>query len=349
MRHEIINIGRAFALAAAIVLAGAAAPAEAQFKSWVLAELPDTPEGLGMAPDGTIYAALFHTGEIIRINDDGSYDHMAWVPSQEDGPGGDLIGLDTDRDGVIYVAYKSHSAYDNLFDPFHPHCKDPKAVKSGVYKVDPTTGEVTALATKEHGWPFCFPDDVEIDGDGNVYLTDLTYAGIWKVSPDGKQVDLWSSHQALNWADDAMQEIGGEALFTPLGVNVLVLDPEEKHLYAGMTGDGTVYRFPINEDGSAGEPILVSDGHSAIDGIELDEAGNIYLSEILRNEIVVIAPDGSQRRVIADAGNTPLDSNTSLIYKDGTLCTANLGFGHPDWRDADRTVVCIAGFEKPTR
>jgi hypothetical protein len=59
-----------------------AAPPPAQFKSWVMAKLPDTPEGLGIDSKGNIYTTLFHTGEVVILKDDGSYDHIAWVPSR---------------------------------------------------------------------------------------------------------------------------------------------------------------------------------------------------------------------------------------------------------------------------
>jgi hypothetical protein len=39
------------------------------------------------------------------VKDDGSYDHIAWVPSKEESGNGDLIGLDLDQAGNIYVAY----------------------------------------------------------------------------------------------------------------------------------------------------------------------------------------------------------------------------------------------------
>ena len=76
---------------------------------------------------------------------------------------------------------------NNLGDQFHAACRDVKVTASGVYKIELATKKVTALATKADGWPFCFPDDVDIDDQGNVYMTDLTYAGIWKISPDGKR------------------------------------------------------------------------------------------------------------------------------------------------------------------
>src|SRR5664279_6191410 len=76
-------------------------PARAQFKVWVMAKLPDTPEGLGVDSHGNLYATLMHIGEVVMLKDDGSYDHIAWVPSKEESGKGDLIGLDLDQSDNI--------------------------------------------------------------------------------------------------------------------------------------------------------------------------------------------------------------------------------------------------------
>jgi hypothetical protein len=56
-------------------------------------------------------------------------------------------------------------------------------------------------------------------------MTDLTYSGIWKISRDGKKVDLWSAHPLLNWSSKPYSG-------APLGVNDLVFDKAEKNIYA---------------------------------------------------------------------------------------------------------------------
>ncbi|MGD0906116.1 MAG: SMP-30/gluconolactonase/LRE family protein [Candidatus Acidiferrales bacterium] len=318
--------------------------ASAQFKAWVMAKLPDTPEGLGIDSKSNIYAALFHTGEVVMVKDDGSYEHIAWVPSKEESGTGTVRGLDVDKADNIYVAYKGQSKYDatDLVNPFHPSCRDATVTRTGVYKIDAKTRKVTALATKADGWPFCFPNDLAIDSEGNVYMSDLTYSGIWKISPDGKKVDLWSAHQLLNWSPRPFSGY-------PLGVNDIVLDKQGENIYAVTDGDPMVLRIPIEKDGTAGEPQQLKPGGSSIyDGVELDAKGNIYVSEILRNEIWVISPDGSQRILIANKMNAPLDNNTSLVLKGDVLCTANLGFVHQRIEDSDRTVVCMQGFAVPT-
>ena len=107
-------------------------------------------------------------------------------------------------------------------------------------------------------------------------------------------------------------------------------------------------RIPIKENGSAGEPqALHPSGYSLLDGVVLDAKGNIYVSEILRNEIWVLSPDGSQRILIANKMNALLDNNTGLVLKGDVLCTSNFGFAHSKSEDADRTVICMKGFSVP--
>ena len=286
---------------------------------------------------------MFHTGEIVKVSPSGKHDLIAIVPSEQHVGKGNTVGIDLDKDGNIYVAYTQHSPkYEatNLTDPFHAACRDATVTLSGVYKIDAKTGAVTPLATRADGWAFCFPDDVEIDSLGNIYLTDLTYSGIWKISPDGKKVDLWSADPLLNWSPTPYSGLH-------LGVNVLVLDKDEKNIYAATDGDPMVVKVPIRDDGTAGPAVAVSRGHSPFDGIELDDQGNIYVSEIERNEIWVMTPDGSRRSLVASKATAPLDNNTSLIWHNGMVCTANLGFLHPNVEEADRTITCITGYRLP--
>jgi sugar lactone lactonase YvrE len=310
---------------------------------WAYTTLPSVPEGVCVDSKNNLYASITWIGEVVLLKDDGTYEHVAWVPSKEESGQGQLIGMDVDAQDNIYIAYLQFSKYidhgADLFNKHHPACNDVRVTRSGVYKIDANTREVTSVATKADGWPFCFPDDVDIDKAGNIYLTDLTYSGIWKISPDGK-VTMWSDDPLLNPTDPV----------STMGVNVCVIDKEEKNIYAATTTlTGRIVKIPINEDGSAGKAELFSTSHSPFDGIEIDDEGYIYASEPVLNQIIVLSPQGggpwslTPRKVIASG--PPLQGPTSLVLRDGVLYTANLGFGLPPEKH-NKTVVAIKGFSK---
>ncbi len=174
----------------------------------VYSKLPSAPEGLCLDSKGNLYASMPHIGEVVLLKADGSYDHVAWVPSKADSGKGEVFGIDVDKDDNIIAAYVEYSQYmslgEDLMNPHHPTCGDVRVKKSGVYKIDAKTREVTAVATRADGWPFCFPDDVALDDNDNIYLTDLTYAGVWKISADGKKVVMWSDDPLINWSETSL-------------------------------------------------------------------------------------------------------------------------------------------------
>ena len=109
------NVLQADALAAGVAPISGGEP-DVAFKAWVYTQLPDTPEGLGLDSQGNLYASLFHTGEIVQLKASGQYVHIAWIPSVEDSGKGHVLGLESDKDDNLYVAYKARSKYDRVGD-----------------------------------------------------------------------------------------------------------------------------------------------------------------------------------------------------------------------------------------
>jgi gluconolactonase len=69
------------------------------------------------------------------------------------------------------------------------------------------------------------------------------------------------------------------------GPNGLALSPDEKSLYVGNWDEKkkVVYRYPVGSDGSLGKGELFFDmtsaeGEDAIDGVKVDQTGNVYIS-----------------------------------------------------------------------
>jgi sugar lactone lactonase YvrE len=312
------------------------AGATRDYRAWVAAKLPGNPEGLAIDAAGRIYATIYKTGEVVRLDGKGGYEHIATVPSEELGRAGLTAGAEFDRSGNLYVAYVWHYSADEEMNPLHTGCRDSRDIYTGIYKINPETRKVTPVLTKRDGWPTCFPDDIAIDHKGNLYITDLTLSGIWKIAPDGTFL-LWSADPLLQWPPSPYYSF-------PEGANDLVLDKNEKNLYVVTDGDPAIIRVPINNNGSPGKAVIIARDLTPLDGVELDEYGNIFVSEIVRSEVSIFSPDGAQRIVIATHDTAPITNAASLIYRNGVLCMANMGYAA---KLEPRSVACVSGFRRP--
>lgn len=311
--------------------------ATSQYRAWILARLPGAPEGLAVDPRGVVFASIVQTGEIVRLDGHGGYQRVATVPAADLGGRGMTLGMAFARDGSLLVAYTwTGSRFNNEFDPLHLSCRDSTDVYSGVYRVDVANGGVSPLLTKRDGWPVCFPDDLAIDRNGDVYVTDLTLSGIWKIAA-GRKVVLWSADPLLQWPLPPYAA-------APEGANDLALDPQEGSLFVVTDGAPALVRIPINRDGSAGKASLAARDLTVLDGVAVDERGNVYVSELLRSEISVFSPDGNQRILIATRQTAPISGPTSLVYYNGVLCAANMGW---PIKAGPGTVACLSGFRRP--
>ena len=306
------------------------------YKAWTVARFAGAPEGLAQDAAGHLFAAVSTTGEIVRLDEGGRATHVATVPSAPLAAAGRTWGIAFGPDGDLYAAYVWHYSEAEEMDPFHLGCRDSRDQYTGVYRVNPRSGAVTPWLTKRDGWPVCFPDDVALDSAGAVYVTDETLSGIWKIAPD-RHVALWSSHPLLQWPPAPFGAF-------PQGANDLVITPDGRSIYVVTEGSPMLLRIPINSDGSAADPVIIARDMSALDGVALDEKGNVFVSEVLRNEIWLYSPGGESRVLIASADTAPLVGPTSLVYRDGVVCTTNLG-----WHvtPAPNSVVCISGFRRP--
>jgi sugar lactone lactonase YvrE len=309
------------------------------YKAWIAGRLPGNPEGLAIDRTGKIYAGLWQSGRIVELDGKGGYRPVAFVPSEELGKAGITVGLEFGSDQQLYVAYMWHYTPEEELDPKHLGCRNSLDVYTGIYRVDVGRGTTTAFLTKRDGWPGCFPDDIAFDSQGNLYVTDLSLSGIWKITPERK-FSLWSVDPLLQWSPAPYSGF-------PEGANDLVISKDEKALYVVTDGNPAIVKVPIREDGSAGAASLVARDLTMLDGVELDERGNIYVSEPYRDEISVFSPDGSQRIVIATADTAPIVNPTSLVFRNGVLCVANSGMG-PTAISQPRTVSCLSGFKRPS-
>lgn len=160
----------------------------------------------------------------------------------------------------------------------------------------PDAGAPAAVATGYPGEggtaPFDTLNDAVVRADGTMYVTDPGYFGqpvanrLYRVTPQG-QVQVVESFEDVP---------------RPNGV---ALSPDQKMLYVGFSAPtkGTlpfIRRYYVNDDGTLGESsrfIDIAPDDSAPDGIEVDQAGNVYVAQ--KDGVAVYKADGSKIGVIA--------------------------------------------------
>ncbi len=152
-------------------------------------------------------------------------------------------------------------------------------------------GRETVLADRYQGKRLNSPNDLVYRSDGTLYFTDppfglpkffedrrkeLSFSGVFAVTPKGK-----------------MRLVTKELS----GPNGIAFSPDEKFLYVGDWDEKKkiVMRYPVHPDGSVGEGSLFFDmtsapGEDAIDGIKVDQKGNLYVSG--PGGLWVLSPEG---------------------------------------------------------
>jgi gluconolactonase len=139
-------------------------------------------------------------------------------------------------------------------------------------------GVTTVLADRYEGRRFNSPNDLVYRSDGTLYFTDPPF-GEPKFFDDPRRELDYSG--VFSVKDGRVQLVSRDFR----GPNGLAFSPDEKFLYIGDWDDRKkiVNRYPVNADGTLGRGELFFDmtgapGEDAIDGIKIDQNGNVYVS-----------------------------------------------------------------------
>ncbi|MGE5275684.1 MAG: SMP-30/gluconolactonase/LRE family protein [Acidobacteriota bacterium] len=152
-------------------------------------------------------------------------------------------------------------------------------------------GRETVIADRYKGKRLNSPNDLVYRSDGTLFFTDppfglpkffddprkeLKFSGVYAVTPKGK----------LRLLTDALT-----------GPNGIAFSPDEKWLYVGDWDEKkkVVMRYPVRPDGSVGKGDVFFDmtsapGEDAIDGIKVDQKGDLYVSG--PGGLWVLSPEG---------------------------------------------------------
>lgn len=139
-------------------------------------------------------------------------------------------------------------------------------------------GALTVLADRYEGKRLNSPNDLVVRSDGTVFFTDPPF-GLPKFHTDPRRELDFSGVFALH--KGVLRVVSKD--FS--GPNGLAFSPGEKYLYVGNWDEKAkvVRRYEVHRDGTLGRGSLFFDltgapGAEALDGLKVDERGNVYVS-----------------------------------------------------------------------
>ena len=139
-------------------------------------------------------------------------------------------------------------------------------------------GLTSVLADRFEGHRLNSPNDLVYRRDGTLFFTDPPF-GLPKFGADPRR-EL--SHSGVYSVKDGVIKVVSNDFSGPNG---LAFSPDEKYLYIGNWDERqkVVFRYPVKADATLGRPEPFVDltrepGEDAIDGIKVDENGNVYIS-----------------------------------------------------------------------
>lgn len=217
------------------------------------ATLPDGdsyPSAVAVAPDGIVYTGSYATGAVWRITPEGV---VSEVPGTRDRIGA-VIGLTVAPDGALLIV-------DQLDT-------DPRSAGGMVFTLQGDTLTVFA----EPG--FIAPNDITVDGEGRVYVSDSGLNQVWRFDADGANGTIWweSPPQAEGSPTPAVTGLAYDATRDA----IIITDPEIND----------IYRVPV----AGGETeVVYHHGERAtppgFDGAVVAPDGSLYVAALAQNGI----------------------------------------------------------------
>ena len=138
--------------------------------------------------------------------------------------------------------------------------------KNGLLKLNIQTRKIEPFLTRRNSERFKGPNDLVFDSNGNLYFTDQGQTGMH--DPTGRVYRLRPNGQLDLLIDN---------IPSPNGI---VLSPDEKVLFIGVTRGNCIWRAPLLSDGSVAKvgQFFTSYGPSGPDGLAMDQAGNLAIA-----------------------------------------------------------------------
>ncbi len=242
------------------------------------------PECVIAQKNGTLWVSD-NRHAVTKINADGSQEQL--------GENGETNGMTMDKDGNIYLV---------------------DWMNNKVLKMTPD-GQMEVLLDALDGQPLGPTNYVFVDSQNRLWVAISTRRHPWFAAAVDPQPD---GHVILI-DQNGPRVVADGILFT----NEIRLDQDEKYLYVAETMASKISRFPVNADGSLGQketfgPESLGEG-CFVDGFCFDSEGNVWVTTVLRNGLMIIDAQTQQAHTVFEDVN-----EVALTEAAGALATKNL-------------------------
>ena len=248
------------------------------------------PESVLVERSGTLWVSDNRCG-VTRIDRDGRQTRIGRM-------GGNPNGLAMTKDGSLLVA--------NVID-------------GALYRLR-RDGSCETVIDRFEGRPLGAVNFVLRDGD-RLWLSVST----WSPPVDGR-VNPSVADGYILCIENGTARLAAEGF---LHTNEVRIDRARRFLYVAETRRGRVLRLPLGPGATLSRPQpfgpdpLFSGAHP--DGLAFDAEGNLWLTEVTRNGIHIIAPDGACHCAFEDPDGKTLQFPSSLAFAGPDLRTVYVG------------------------
>lgn len=262
------------------------------------------PEGIEYdAANGRFLVGSLLQGTIFSVADDGTTE-----PFIEDEDFMATVGIHIDTENERLLVPNSSTA------AFTGQETDGPQILLGAY--DLNTGErifMTDLTGLASG-PFYFGNDVTVDADGNAYLTDSVYPGIYVVTLEGEA--------SVFLEDEAF-------ISEQFGLNGIDYHPDG-YLLVALAGEGAIFKVPV--DAPTDFTMVELDVPVSIDGMVVNEDGTVVyaVGRIDGTQFVVEITSEDDWTTASVTNQVETGGNaTTLALRDGEVYFVNAYLNDP--------------------
>ncbi len=220
--------------------------------------IAQNPEGVEYnKKDNTFLLSSLNADPIIKVNIDGTFKPFTSGEKFPLSTAG--LQIDYKRNRLLVAAFNGTELFDK-----NPATKGTAylrvySLKTGVIEQDIN---LSFLASNANAY---FANDIAVDNDGNVYISDWYAHIIYKVDLNGKPSIFWTNKTGIASGPNGLD-------FHPDGyLLVSILNVNDKWLYA----DYGLVKIPLNEPKSAKVVEFSNSGYTGFDGMFINAKGNV--------------------------------------------------------------------------